>query len=185
MTQRLQKTSIRSYLLSGALFLGALSVMAVAANAMANPEEQAAPPTSAPPAPTSTTTTIPATTTTSTTTTTMPDLSGIDFVELARSQYGKCGEWRDLAISVGWPESEWPTLSEIIWRESRCEAGAWNGWDAGLTQINQIHREWLSQMGFSHPEDMFNPENNLYFAWRLWDTSGWKPWRFSGTIPSN
>jgi len=135
--------------------------------------------------------TIPATTTTNPpiqtttippqTTTTLPDLSGVDFVALARSIYGKCGEYHDLAIQVGWPEEEWPRLQEVMWRESRCTTEAWNGSDAGLTQINQIHTQWLSDMGWSHPNDMFNPEHNLTFAFRLWETSGWKPWRFSGT----
>jgi len=130
-----------------------------------------------------TTTVLPLTTVATTTTTTIPDLSGVDFVELARFVYGKCGEWHDVAINVGWPEEEWEFLREVIWRESRCKPDAWNGADAGLTQINQVHTEWLSQMGLSHPDDMFNPANNLYFAYRLWETSGWKPWRFSGPIP--
>lgn len=133
--------------------------------------------------PQSTTTEAPVATTTSTTTTTLPDLSGVDFVALARTAYGKCGEWHDLAISVGWPEEEWEFLREVIWRESRCQPDAWNGWDAGLTQINQIHTEWLAQMGWNHPEDMFDAEKNLTFAYRLWETSGWRPWRFSGPIP--
>jgi hypothetical protein len=130
-----------------------------------------------------TTTVAPSTTIAPTTTTTLPDLSGVDFVAMARATYGKCGEWREIALSVGWPEEEWEFLSQVIWRESRCQVDAWNGADAGLTQINQIHTEWLSQMGMSHPDDMFNPTNNLYFAYRLWETSGWRPWRFSGPIP--
>lgn len=135
--------------------------------------------------------TIPATTTTTTTTispqttTTFPDLSGVDFVALARSIYGKCGEYHDLAIQVGWPEEEWPQLQQVIWRESRCVTDAWNGADSGLTQINHIHSEWLSQMGWSHPQDMFNPEYNLTFALRLWQSSGWKPWKYSGTTWGN
>jgi hypothetical protein len=99
-------------------------------------------------------------------------------VEDARSNYGPCGEWRDLALSVGWPESEWPRLGYILYRESRCTPYAWNGADAGLSQINQIHRKWLSDMGWSHPDDMFDPAKNLTFAYRLWTTSGWKPWSF-------
>jgi Transglycosylase SLT domain len=127
--------------------------------------------------------TIPTTTTTlpPQTTTTLPDLSGVDFVALARGIYGKCGEYHDLAIQVGWPEEEWPRLQQVMWRESRCITDSWNGADAGLTQINQVHSQWLSDMGWSHPDDMFNPEYNLTFALRLWETSGWKPWRFSGT----
>jgi hypothetical protein len=128
--------------------------------------------------PATTTTTTPATTTT-----TMPDLSGVDWVALARATYGKCGEWHDLAIQVGWPEEEWGFLQEVIWRESRCTVDAWNGADAGLTQINQVHKKWLADMGWNHPNDMFDAEKNLTFALRLWESSGWKPWRFSGPVP--
>ena len=69
-----------------------------------------------------------------------------------------------------------------MWRESRCTTDAWNGHDAGLTQINQIHTKWLSQMGYSHPDDMFDPEKNLSFAYSLWNgreengQCGWTPW---------
>jgi len=126
-------------------------------------------------------TTLPVPETTSAPTTTMPDLSGVDWTALAREQYGKCGEYHDLAISVGWPEEEWKHLQQIIYRESRCQTDAWNGHDSGLTQINQIHTKWLSDMGWSHPDDMFDPEKNLTFAFRLWQGSGWKPWRFSGS----
>lgn len=100
-------------------------------------------------------------------------------VEEQRTKYGQCGEWHDLALQVGWPPEEWQNLQKIIFRESRCTPDAWNGHDAGLTQINQIHTKWLNQMGFSHPDDMFDPEKNLTFAYRLWSGSGWKPWRFS------
>ena len=133
-------------------------------------------------------TTIPVTTTqvttpptTATPTTTMPDLSGVDWVALAREQYGKCGEWHNLAISVGWPEEEWNHLQQVIYRESRCQAEAWNGSDGGLTQINRVHTQWLSDMGYKFPDDMFDAEKNLTFAFRLWETSGWKPWKSSGS----
>jgi len=132
--------------------------------------------------PTTTFTTLPPVTTTTI------NLEGVNWdglrqmeIDSMRQTYGKCGEYHDLAISVGWPEEEWPRLREVIWRESRCITNSWNGADSGLTQINQIHTEWLSQMGWSHPQDMFDPEKNLTFAFRLWQTSGWKPWRFSGT----
>lgn len=138
-------------------------------------------------------TTTPQTTTTITTTlppvtTTTINLDGVNWeglrqmeIDSMRQKYGKCGEYHDLAISVGWPENEWSHLQQVMWRESRCQTDSWNGADAGLTQINQVHTEWLSQMGWSHPQDMFDPEKNLTFAFRLWQTSGWKPWRFSGT----
>ena len=164
-------------------FLSVLSILLITLlTSCGNKVESSQPPITA-----TVTTTVPVVTTvsvpetTSAPTTTMPDLSGVDWVALAREQHGKCGEWHDLAISVGWPEEEWKHLQQVIYRESRCQAEAWNGSDGGLTQINQIHSEWLSDMGWTHPEDMFNPEYNLTFAFRLWETSGWKPWRFSGS----
>lgn len=166
-----------------------IAIAAIAAVAgCANPEgesqrtEVTVSPVTTVAAPASTTTAAPETVPPAPTTT-APDLSGIDWVELARSTYGKCGEWHDLAIQVGWPEEEWPFLSQVIYRESRCKVDAWNGADAGLTQINKIHRKWLSDMGWSHPNDMFDAEKNLTFALRLWEGSGWSPWRFSGPVP--
>jgi hypothetical protein len=137
------------------------------------------------PAPSTVVITTPPSTTS--TTTTIVDVSGVDFVWLAREQYGNCGEWHDLAISVGFTEDEWPLLSRIMFRESRCQPDACSKStsglkcrDAGLVQVNQIHREWLSQMGWSFPEDMFVPENNLRFAKALKDSSGWSPWAWLG-----
>ena len=106
----------------------------------------------------------------------------LDFVDEARGMYGECGEFHDMALSVGWGESEWKTLSRVMWRESRCQTDAWNGHDAGLTQINQIHSKWISDMGLEHPESMFDPALNLRFAYLLYSgreangQCGWKPW---------
>jgi len=103
-------------------------------------------------------------------------------VEELRYLYGKCGEFHDLALEVGWTEKEWPKLSQVMWKESRCTIDAWNGHDAGLSQINQIHSAWLLELGYNHPEDMFDARNNLWFAHKLWSSReekglcGWKPW---------
>lgn len=139
-----------------------------------------------------TTTETPTTSTTTTTeapettTTTEPiDFAGLAAswqlgVEEARAIYGKCGEWHDLAISVGFTEEDWLTLSAIIYRESRCQPDAWNGHDAGLTQINQIHQQWVEESGWKFPDDLFNPENSLRFTLMLKNSSGWRPW----SVPS-
>jgi hypothetical protein len=125
-----------------------------------------------------TTTTVPVTTTSTTTTTEVPLVSDpADYIDEQRMLHGRCGEWHDLALSVGWQESEWETLSKVMYRESRCTPDAFNGADAGLLQINKIHTSWLSDMGWTHPEDMFDPTNNLLFGFRLWETSGWRPWK--------
>jgi hypothetical protein len=135
-----------------------------------------------------TTVVIPTTTTTvPVTTTTEVDWIGVAETyalqtDMARATYGRCGEWHDLAMSVGWHEEEWATLSTVLFTESRCEVNAWNGHDAGLTQINKIHTAWAKEMGFAFPTDLFNPANNLYFAYRLYSSReekglcGWKPW---------
>jgi hypothetical protein len=130
-------------------------------------------------------TTLPTTTTVAPTTTLPPvQLTYEQTVELARATWGQCGEWRDLALSVGWPASEWPRLGHVLYRESRCTPSAWNGHDAGLAQINQVHTDWALQMGMTFPTDLFIPANNLYFAYRLWSAReekglcGWKPWSF-------
>ena len=126
------------------------------------------------------------TTTTVAPTTTLPpvQLTYEQTVELARAIWGQCGEWHDLALEVGWPESEWPRLGHVLYRESRCTPSAWNGHDAGLAQINQVHTDWALQMGMTFPTDLFIPANNLYFAYRLWSAReekglcGWQPWSF-------
>lgn len=106
-------------------------------------------------------------------------------VEKDRQTWGKCGEWHELAIYVGWPEAQWKYLQQVIFRESRCQVDAWNGSDAGLLQVNRVHSDFINQMGMGqHPEAMFVAENNLRFALKLWEGSGkdcWKHWRFSGT----
>lgn len=110
-----------------------------------------------------TTSTTSTTSTTTTTTTTVP-------------RFGKCAQWHNLAVEQGWPEEELPQLDIVMWRESRCQPDAWNGHDAGLMQINQIHSAWITEFGWTHPDDMFDPAKNLHFAYRLWLDSGWKPW---------
>jgi hypothetical protein len=84
------------------------------------------------------------------TTTTLPQLAQID-------PDTKCQEWLPLAVEMGWPNETHilQRLGQVMWKESRCMAisadSKWfNGHDYGLTQINQIHEEWLSEMGSGH-----------------------------------
>lgn len=145
----------------------------------------------------------PVVTTTSTTTpppvptTTLPDLSGVDWVGLARNQYGKCGEWRQLALAVGWPAEEWKTLSYVLHRESRCNIDSWNktdtnGGSRGLMQVNGYWCKpnrwspagWLQDRGILKTcEDLFLPEVNLRAGLAIWmygeakHGCGWRgPW---------
>lgn len=135
------------------------------------------------------TTVVVTTTSTTTTTTTQPidyrvvyayhATMDLDYQTSMRQLHGQCGEWHDLALLIGWTEDEWDMmLSRVLWRESRCTPDSWNGADAGLTQINQIHREWIESMGWTHPDSMFDPVKNLEFALMLYRSSGCRPWSY-------
>lgn len=124
------------------------------------------------------------------------DLSGVDWTGLARIAYGRCGEWHDLAIRVGWTEAQWPTLSRVIHRESRCNINSFNrtdpnGGSRGLMQINGYWCRknkynpsgWLQAQGIlSTCDDLYNPETNLRAGLAMWNYSqqrnrcGWRPW---------
>lgn len=124
------------------------------------------------------------------------DLSKVDWKALGRHMYGRCGEWRNLALSVGWPAAQWPTLSKVLYRESRCNIGSFNpsdpnGGSRGLMQINGFWckpnryttKGWLQDNGIvSTCEDLFNPEVNLRAGLAMWNYSeirngcGWRPW---------
>jgi hypothetical protein len=113
------------------------------------------------------------------TTTTLPQLAEID-------PDTKCQEWLPLAVEMGWPNKTevLQTLGRVMWKESRCQPLAVSSSDHGLTQINQIHEEWLSEMGWTL-EDMAIPSSNLRFAFLLWNAReeqglcGWQPWSIS------
>ena len=124
------------------------------------------------------------------------DLSGVDWTGLARLMYGKCGEYHDLAISVGWTEAQWRKLSFVMNRESRCNTMSFNktdpnGGSRGLIQINGYWCKknryspngWLQAQGILNTcEDLFNPEVNLRAGLAMWNYSqqrngcGWRPW---------
>lgn len=148
-------------------------------------------------------------------TTTIPDLSGVDWsalallvkqkqeqarqaeIETARAKYGKCGEWRELALLVGWPANQWPTLSYVLYRESRCNIDSWNktdtnGGSRGLMQVNGYwcrpnrwsDKGWLQDMQILNTcEDLFDAETNLRAGLAIWlygeqkHGCGWRgPW---------
>lgn len=157
----------------------------------------------------------PVTTMQTTTTTTIPNLTleqwGSLYVHLKendpiawqayadpkRALYGRCGEWYDLAMSVGWPSSEWPTLSKVLYRESRCNWNSHNKTDPssgsrGLMQINGYwcrksqwsQNGWLQDRGILNIcDDLFNPTINLKAGLAIWlygenkHGCGWRgPW---------
>lgn len=111
--------------------------------------------------------------------------------------YGRCGEWYDLAVNVGWPKEEWPILSYVLYRESRCNVDSHNKTDPmsgsrGLMQINGYwckpskwsQKGWLQDRGILNTcDDLYNPEINLRAGLAIWQYGeekhgcGWRgPW---------
>lgn len=116
---------------------------------------------------------------------------------IQRSIHGRCGEWHDLAISVGWPKEEWPILSKVLYRESRCNIGSHNQTDPnsgsrGLMQINGYwcrksqwtQRGWLQDYNILNTcDDLYHPTINLQAGLTIWlygenkHGCGWRgPW---------
>lgn len=117
----------------------------------------------------------------------------------ALRQHNPCGQWLDLALSVGWPIELWPQQAYVIWRESRCnfdshyKADPMSG-SRGLMQINGFwcrpnqwtNKGWLQDHGIlNNCDDLFDPEINLRAAWAIYNYSvgknnnGWHPWSMS------
>ena len=113
---------------------------------------------------------------------------------------GKCAEWYPLAMEVGWPEAEWPTLDRVLWRESRCLPSAHNETDprhgsqwgsVSLLQLNSFwclpskysERGWLQDQGIVETcDDLFDPRTNLLAGYNIYlygvekHGYGWGPW---------
>jgi hypothetical protein len=133
-----------------------------------------------------------ATTTSTTTTTEVPLVSDpTDYIDEARAIYGRCGEWYETALAAGWElPTYWQDLSRIMHVESRCTPDACSKStsglpcrDAGLTQINQVHRDGMAALGYTWPDDAFIPQINLRYAWILYrdaciDNNGQRPWSY-------
>ena len=102
------------------------------------------------------------------------------------SEDTECQQWLQTALQAGWPNERkiLDRLGYVMWRESRCQPDADSGPDHGLTQINQIHTQWITDLGWTL-EEMKDPAKNLRFAWLLYSgreangQCGWTPWSLS------
>ena len=111
-------------------------------------------------------------------------IAPVVFVEV--SDDTKCQQWLQTALEAGWPNDRkiLDRLGYVMWRESRCQPDADSGPDHGLTQINQIHTQWITDLGWTL-EEMKDPAKNLRFAWLLYSgretngQCGWTPWSLS------
>lgn len=101
-----------------------------------------------------------------------------------------CAGALNLALSVGWPASETPTLMRVLKRESNCTPKAFNARDTnggsyGLMQINGFWctpsaywpQGWLQAKGIlTVCDELFDPQVNLIAALAVWHNSNWTPW---------
>ena len=89
-------------------------------------------------------------------------------------------------IRAVWPDDLEERALDIVWRESRYQADADNGWCCvGLFQIYwTIHRVWLGSEGVTSREQLLDAEINTRAALALYERSlaqrgdGWHPWCF-------
>ena len=113
----------------------------------------------------------------------------------------KCAELYPLFVQTGWPAELWDWASMVLWRESRCQAGAYNenSHDIGLWQINARSwckpnkynadpAGWLGGQGIIVScDDLYDPVINMKAAFAMYKYSegkngpgmGWWPWRLT------
>ena len=101
-----------------------------------------------------------------------------------------CAQALDLALSVGWPAIETPTLMRVLKRESNCLSTAFNprdtlGGSYGYMQLNGFWctpsaywpQGWLQAKGIlTVCDELFDPKINLIAALAVWHNSNWSPW---------
>lgn len=81
---------------------------------------------------------------------------------------GKCSEWYQHAVDVGWPEERLQKLGRIMWAESRCLPDVRGSGSYGLTQMQySAHKDWLlEEFGVRESTELYEPYLNLASA--LW-----------------
>ena len=90
--------------------------------------------------------------------------------------------WHELALAVGWPDTEWPWLSCVIWHESRGMPDAYNG--RGLDDSRSLLQMnvkgslwgWYVAQGLADPDQLFDPATNLRMGRLLFEQFGRRPW---------
>ncbi|NDC56704.1 MAG: hypothetical protein EBZ69_07860 [Alphaproteobacteria bacterium] len=99
----------------------------------------------------------------------------------------RCDQYRSVALQAGWSDADWPRLSQIMWRESRCQPWVHNrrGRDDsyGLMQLNmRAHSRWVRPLVAGDFTQLFDPLTNLTVARHLFERAddaygcGWQPW---------
>lgn len=108
-----------------------------------------------------------------------------------------CPQWAQMAIDVGWLETDLQKIDAVMHRESRCFSNSHyskdpHGGSYGLMQINAFWCKpsrwypsgYLQSFGvLTDCKQLFHPRTNLIAARVIWQYShtqygdGWLPWR--------
>ena len=108
-----------------------------------------------------------------------------------------CPQWAQIAIDVGWLQTDLPKIDAVMHRESRCFSNSHyakdpHGGSYGLMQINAFWCKpsrwypngYLQSFGvLSNCKQLFHPRTNLIAARLIWQYShtqygdGWLPWQ--------
>ena len=108
-----------------------------------------------------------------------------------------CPQWAQMAIDVGWLETDLQKIDAVMHRESRCFSNSHyskdpHGGSYGLMQINAFWCKpsrwypsgYLQSFGvLTNCKQLFHPRTNLIAARVIWQYShtqygdGWLPWR--------
>ena len=95
-----------------------------------------------------------------------------------------CAQWLGATRLAGFSEGEIPNLHRIMYRESRCDPGAYqvsrNRDHLPDRCLLQIHATWDAQLVvlgiIRFPDDLFNPQVCLRAARYVLISQGWSAW---------
>jgi hypothetical protein len=92
------------------------------------------------------------------------------------STNGRCTGYEGLLsqYSPGWDVTR---MSQIMYRESRCNPGVSNSCCHGLLQMHEMHVGWLDAV--DSVSDYYDPARNIAAAAQLWRSSGYGAWSTS------
>jgi hypothetical protein len=87
---------------------------------------------------------------------------------------GRCAEWYGMALAAGFTHAQWLRLAPIMYRESRCQPGAYNrhGGASGLLQIMPM---WAKSCGIGRAQ-LLEAWSNLRCGVYILRVQGWQAW---------
>jgi soluble lytic murein transglycosylase-like protein len=80
--------------------------------------------------------------------------------------------WRDL-VAAYFPASEVDTALAVMACESGGDPNAYN--PSGASGLMQVLASWADNFGVL-PDQLFDPETNIWIASELWADGGWTHW---------